>query len=113
MTLQEGLNEKNAGIEIATAFERAHFKRIYKGCAETWFHQLSTGRSFTGEALRLNMEVRYPFLKPHHPNVWGALARAFLQRMLRASRVVFTNDWQQATDKKAHARCYPGYRKVA
>jgi len=78
---------------------------------QLWFVSLPVGTKFIGEDLR-RYAIHVGMTRPHHHNTWSACAARMLRQWFKAN-LIERDGYRTAEAKRAHARMYPQYRKVA
>jgi len=83
---------------------------VYTRSSEEWKAHVSKviakiprGTLVTGEDIRLRCK-----LQPHHPNAWGAIINAHVQRKL----LVSTGRYKKPVSPKSHARMIQIYKRL-
>lgn len=100
---------RDEGISKVTERADEMWKALYRAHAVHFINAKAVGESFLGEDLRRALEPHIG--KPHHPNAWGAMARAAIKRWI-TDGFVEMDGMAQMRDAKAHARLSPLYRVV-
>jgi hypothetical protein len=104
MAIGEGLKE--VGCATVLLYEPAEWRVSYEILAVEFLDNKDVGDKFLGEDLRFLIE---PIIgAPHHPNVWGAMARKMLTAWLKAFRIRLI-DIAKSTSPANHAGLYPVY----
>lgn len=85
------------------------WKALYKAHAVHFINARHIDETFLGEDVRRAIEPHIG--KPHHPNAWGAMARAVIQRWIKDGFVA-VDGMGHAKDAKSHASLLPRYRVV-
>ena len=86
------------------------WKDLTRQRAEEWIEAMPIGAVFTGEDIRLALEVA-GIDEPHHPNAWSAVIGGRIRVWLRTNRIQMEG-WKAGADPKAHARRMIAYRVV-
>ena len=99
---------RDEGTERVMFNQSLDWRESYRSAAVMFMKSLSPGDEFIGEDLRI-FAIKTGIAAPHHPNAWGAMARAILSDWAKSARIE-TVGVRNAKSVAAHARLYPVYR---
>lgn len=107
--LLTGRERRDEGMAAVMVPEQ-DFKARSREILETWFANLAPGTPFTGESMRLAIELE-AIGQPHHHNAWSSVTGSAARRWLKSGQAreygVMT-----AQRPEAHARILRVYQKV-
>lgn len=86
------------------------FKARSREILDVWFTTLPSGTPFTGESMRLAIELE-AIGKPHHHNAWSAVIGCITRQWLKGG-MARSYGTMTAQRPEAHARILRVYQKV-
>ena len=107
--LLTGRERRDEGMAAVLVPEQ-DFKARSREILETWFANLAPGTPFTGESMRLAIELE-AIGKPHHHNAWSAVIGTITRRWLKGG-MARSYGTMTAQRPEAHARILRVYQKV-
>lgn len=90
--------------------EREIWRNNYQRHFDLFVGQLMINQTFIGEDVRMFCRGR-GMGEPHHHNVWGAMFRGSITRLLK-DKCVISDGVQHMKSVGSHARLSPRYRKL-
>ena len=99
---------RDEGTERVMFNQSFDWRESYRTAAIMFMASLSPGDEFIGEDLRI-FAIKTGISAPHHPNAWGAMARATLSDWAKSARIE-TVGVRNARSVASHACLCPVYR---
>lgn len=103
-----GKQERDRAIALVLSKQSPEWRRHYRMMAMDWMAGKRAGDTFIGEDLHGYMLMR-GIGEPHHPNAWGANARAMLKFWLK-HKLIELDGMRPMAVAGSHARLSPCYR---